>query len=103
MKIENDNRICYFCKKEVASESSKVSINGTCHWCGNDLHCCLNCKYFDESKPNKCSEPESEWISNRERRNYCSFFEYRLESYEGFPGEKLKEELKKKADSLFKK
>ncbi|RMF93986.1 MAG: hypothetical protein D6734_08860 [Candidatus Schekmanbacteria bacterium] len=92
---------CYFCKKDIEI-SGKVSRNDTCPHCGNDIHCCLNCTFFDESKHNKCAETQAEWVSDRERRNYCEYFN--LKSQEDMQASaKEKEEARRRAESLFKK
>lgn len=72
-------RICYFCKQPVPGEG-RISRQDLCPHCRSDLHCCLNCTFFDESAANKCREPAAEWVSDREKNNFCEFFSFREES-----------------------
>jgi len=91
---------CHFCKKKISVEG-RVSRSETCPECGYDIHCCMNCRFYDESKHNKCSDPQAEWVSDRERRNYCDYFEINPASEGVDKGEK--ENAREKAESLFKK
>lgn len=89
-------KICYNCKKEIEI-GERVKRDEICPHCKNDLHSCMNCKLYDESKHNKCSEPNSEWVGDREKRNHCEYFLFKKAS-------KIKdetEEARKKLESLF--
>lgn len=96
------NMQCHFCKKKFDIQG-KVSRNENCPYCSYDIHCCLNCRFYSESKHNNCMEPRAEWVSDSERRNYCEYFEAR--TAEGFIGSAKdeKEEALKRAESLFEK
>ncbi len=67
--------ICYHCQKEIEF-SGRAGRKDTCPFCGADLHCCRNCKFYDESAHNQCKEPNSEWVSDRERSNFCDYFSF---------------------------
>ncbi len=67
--------ICYHCQKEMEL-SGRAGRKDTCPFCGADLHCCRNCKFYDESAHNQCKEPNSEWVSDRERSNFCDYFSF---------------------------
>ncbi len=90
---------CFFCKKEVVIEG-KVMFRDTCPSCGRDLHICMNCRFYDENYYNKCREPRAEWVSDREKSNYCEYFEFK-DSGDG-AGDREKEEAIKKWKKLFK-
>ncbi len=47
---------------------------GTCPQCGSDLHCCLNCRFYDPAKHNQCAEPQAEWVRDKESANSCDYF-----------------------------
>ena len=89
-------KICSQCKKEI-EVSERVRRDETCPYCKNDLHSCMNCKFYDESKHNKCSEPNSEWVGDREKRNHCEYFLFK----ESCKIKNDKEEARKKLESLF--
>ena len=64
---------CGFCNKEIESEG-RVSRNDTCAHCGRDLHCCLQCKFYDPSSYNECKEVLAERIVDKERESLCDYF-----------------------------
>jgi hypothetical protein len=72
-----------------------------CPKCSSAVHCCLNCEFYDETAHNKCREPASEWVADREGANFCSFFKLRKGTGEKGADKKRKKELKDKWDKLF--
>jgi len=65
---------CYKCGHTFA-EGYKPGRQDVCPTCGAAVHCCLNCRFYDESAHNKCLEPNSEWVSDREKGNFCGYFQ----------------------------
>ena len=65
--------ICHHCKKEIKLDVS-ISRADECPHCAADMHCCLNCLHYDPSMSNRCREPQAEWVSDREKANFCDFF-----------------------------
>ena len=72
-----------------------------CPYCGADLHCCKNCEHWDPSAHNQCKEHIAEYIPDREKANFCSFFTMR----NGVPEDPSGRISKSKSalDALFKK
>lgn len=68
-------RQCYYCRS--ALDSQVLHKNYLCPSCGSDLTCCRNCNFFNSER--KCTEPNSPWIKDRELRNNCSYFEFRIQ------------------------
>jgi len=64
---------CAFCNKEMEFEG-KVSRNDTCPHCGRDLHCCLQCKFYDLGSYNECKEVLAERTVDKERNSFCDYF-----------------------------
>jgi hypothetical protein len=64
---------CAFCNKEIELEG-RVSRNDTCPHCGRDLHCCLQCKFYDPGSYNECREVSAERVVDKERTNFCDYF-----------------------------
>jgi len=64
---------CAFCDKEVDFEG-KVSRNDTCPHCHRDLHCCLQCKFYDPGSYNDCKEVIAEGVVDKDRANFCDYF-----------------------------
>jgi hypothetical protein len=90
---------CYSCGQPI-DPLSKVGIRDSCSRCHRDLHVCKNCRFWDPSAHNQCREPQAEYVPDREKSNFCTFFT---------PGTEHKKmsraaaEAKKRLDALFKK
>lgn len=65
--------ICHHCGAEIRI-GRYVPRDDECPTCASDVHCCLNCGNYDESAHNRCLEPQAEWVSDREKANFCDFF-----------------------------
>ncbi len=93
-------RICYFCGEAIEG-LKEIRRDEVCPSCQNDLHCCLACKFYDEGYQNKCRESSAEWVSDREKNNFCEYFVWQPLT----PSPKLRdrEESRAKLEALFKK
>jgi hypothetical protein len=90
-------KLCAFCKKELEIEG-KVMRTDTCSHCGRDLHSCVQCEFYDQFAHNKCREPESEWVSDREKANFCDLFRF---SGGKDTGKDRSREARRKLEELF--
>lgn len=94
-------RICHFCGKEILG-AGKISRQEVCPNCRADLHCCLNCGFYDEYAENKCHEPSAEWVGDQEKNNFCDYFDFRDCANMNDLARKQKE-AREKLEALFKK
>ena len=90
--------ICFRCQKPNKVES-KIGFREECFFCKADLHACKNCQFYDVKADNECREPAADVVRDKEKFNFCDFFQ---------PGQKggvldEKAKLKAAADALFKK
>ncbi len=69
-------KLCFSCKKELAT-SEKAGRTETCPFCHADLHCCLNCRFYDSGAYNQCREPQAERVIAKDRSNFCDYFAFR--------------------------
>lgn len=92
---------CHACGR-APEGVERISRNEICPYCRADLHCCLNCELYDESAQNRCREPLAEWVSDREKNNFCEYFSFRQSAG---PGTRVRaqEEARAKLEALFKK
>ena len=60
---------------------------------------CKNCRFYDPTAYNECREPSAEVVREKERANFCDYFE----AGSGKGGNQSKEELLSAAEALFKK
>jgi hypothetical protein len=92
--------ICFSCGSEL-NFKGKIYRSTVCPECDVDVHCCLNCDNYDPSAHNKCREPQAEWISDREKANFCDFFIANTKSET--PRIKQRDSARLDFDNLFKK
>ncbi len=64
---------CCRCHREVSTNSAFLEL---CPYCSSALHSCLNCQYYDEYSPHKCSEPAADWVPDKHKANFCEFFAF---------------------------
>lgn len=67
---------CHSCGQEWVSEKKRPAVKETCEGCGAYLHCCLNCKFYDEHAHNKCYIPTTDWVGDRAGCNFCDEFTF---------------------------
>jgi hypothetical protein len=92
---------CWKCAQLIdLPPGSRVGSRDTCPRCDRDLHSCRNCDFYDPAKHNQCSEPQAEWVRDKEAANYCDF--YRPNPILSAKSSSTPNDAKKKFDSLFK-
>lgn len=91
---------CFKCgeKNEFAD---RVPLRAECSKCGEDVHVCKCCEFYDPKVYNECREPQAEVVQDKERANRCEYFQA------AGPGGKVsgnnKDALRSAAEALFKK
>lgn len=93
--------ICHACGKEVKI-AGHFGRDEICPHCRGDLHCCRNCSFYDEHAQNKCHEPATEWVSDRDKSNFCEYFSFK-ESKGAGRERRQREDAMAKLEALFKK
>lgn len=93
--------ICWRCQKELP-ETKDPQRTEACPRCGLSLRSCSNCEYYDEVAEAKCREPKADPIDDKDRANFCPFFQAAITPHRLPPRPVTRESLKEKWDSLFK-
>lgn len=70
-----------------------------CDKCGEDLHTCTHCSFYDVRSYNSCKEPAADVVKEKDRANYCEYFQ----PYTGSGEASQKDRLLSAAELLFKK
>jgi hypothetical protein len=94
--------VCYHCGGEIRIEGF-ISRSDECSHCTSDVHCCLNCSNYDPAAHNKCREPQAEWVTDREKSNFCDFFAANQLAPGGKPGPHKSDTTRQAFENLFKK
>jgi hypothetical protein len=90
--------ICFSCSHET-EYSGVPGRRDECEKCHADSHVCRNCKQYDSKAYNECREPQADRIQEKDRSNFCDFFE--IGSAIG--GMTEREKQRAAAEALFKK
>lgn len=67
---------CWKCGTRLSADTPlPLSRRSKCSHCNADLHSCRQCRFYDTSKNNQCREPMAERVVDKERANFCDYFE----------------------------
>lgn len=67
---------CHQCGTEIAvsNRTERIGRRDICPSCEADLHCCLNCRFYDPQLSNACREPNVEPVRDKDVGNFCDYF-----------------------------
>jgi hypothetical protein len=69
-------KACHFCGRQVP-EGERVYRSSSCAGCGRDLKICLNCRFYSAGAHWDCLESIHDPVADKERANFCEFFQFR--------------------------
>ena len=64
---------------------------------------CKNCQFYAPGHHNECQETQAEWVSEKERSNFCDYFQVSEKDHKGLQKRSSvsKEKIKATFDQLF--
>ncbi|WP_026375460.1 hypothetical protein [Aestuariibacter salexigens] len=65
---------CWQCGATLNDILLPLSRREICTSCHTDLHSCRMCQHFCDDGRGSCNEDRAEWVSDRERANFCDYF-----------------------------
>ncbi len=95
--------ICWSCGLATGLEG-KVMRADACDKCLADQRCCRGCRFFDPMSRSQCREHIDTPIPNKEKSNFCDYFQIRQAIQSGgriVRDIESKDDKKKKFDDLF--
>lgn len=96
--------VCHACGTSI-DDRTRVYRTSVCPGCGRDLKCCLNCRFYDPSAHWQCRETIPEEVRDKEKANFCEYFQLRPSATDGpvAPGraDEKAREARDKLDKLF--
>ncbi len=99
MTRENWQGRCWSCGQTL--KAADFSREDRCPDCSKATHACKNCRYYKPGLANDCREPVAERVTDKERSNFCDYFEPWEAAYGGAtatPGD----DMLSAAEDLFK-
>jgi hypothetical protein len=94
--MREDRITCYFCRHSW-TYTPPLPRRAECPSCFRDAKICLNCAFYDRGAHHECREEQAEFVQDKEKGNFCSFFQ-------PLTGQRLEEKAdtaKAKLDALF--
>jgi hypothetical protein len=67
--------VCWKCGAELKGVILPLSRRETCAACGAEQHVCRLCRHYDPRAADMCREERAETVSNKERANFCDYFD----------------------------
>jgi hypothetical protein len=69
--------VCWKCGADLAALTLPLARRDECARCRAELHVCKLCVDYDEQVAKRCREPVAEEVSDKERANFCDYFQPR--------------------------
>jgi hypothetical protein len=76
-----DPLVCWKCGESIEALPLPLSRTAECPGCGAELHVCRLCEFYDLSVAHACREPVAEEVMDKERANFCGYFQPRRRAY----------------------
>ena len=65
---------CAVCEAELPADL-RVGREALCPHCDAHLHACVQCRFYEPTLHNQCLEPEAEQVRDRQKANFCDFYQ----------------------------
>ena len=89
---------CWNCGQSLSG--ADYARENRCPSCVRATHSCRNCRFYSPGKPNECFETLVERVVDKERPNFCDYFE--AAKHQGTSENSSTETLRQAAEDLFK-
>jgi hypothetical protein len=83
--------------------AGEVTPADACTNCGAPIHSCVNCRFFDSSAPNECTQPIEHPIDAKRALNSCPLFRPKITVDISVSDENKHVDARAAFDALFKK
>jgi hypothetical protein len=77
-----DELNCWRCGASLEKLSLPLSRLDECPDCGNYLHVCRMCSFYDPNVAKACREDDAEEVKEKERANFCDYFKPRVGAHD---------------------
>ena len=90
---------CWHCAADLTDLD--YGREAECPRCRKQTHVCRNCRWYAPTRPNACAEPIAEPVKDKDRANFCGYFEASTPADAGSAATDA-DALRRAADDLFK-
>ena len=85
--MKAEELVCWRCGTSLSGVMLPLRRLEECPGCGADLHVCKLCEFHDIRVAKHCREPVADEVKNKERANFCDYFQPRPDAYAAPSGE----------------
>jgi hypothetical protein len=96
-----DALVCWKCGTSLATQSLPLGRLAECDACRAPLHVCRLCRFYNPRVSNACEETIAEPVADKERANFCGYFEPRAGAYHPQGDAEAKAKARTGLDALF--
>jgi hypothetical protein len=97
--MDNKGLVCWKCGAELKGVILPLSRREVCAACNAEQHVCKLCRHYDPRVADMCREERAETVSNKERANFCDYFDPRAGAYK--PAQTGAAAARQQLDELF--
>lgn len=90
---------CWKCGGPLQDLLLPLARHEECPHCRAQLHVCRMCVYFDTAAPQQCREPVAENVTDKQRANFCGYFQINPHAYTGLSDHTT--DSRRQLDALF--
>lgn len=94
-----DTLVCWKCGASLAAQPLPLGRLAECDACRAQLHVCKLCRFYNPRVSNACEETIADAVTDKERANFCGYFEPRAGAYRPQLGAEA--EARARLDDLF--
>lgn len=77
--------VCWQCGASLAEYSLPLRRLEECRQCHAELHVCKLCEWYSVAVAKQCREPIAEEVKDKQRANFCDYFQPRSNAYAATP------------------
>lgn len=96
----SDGLVCWKCGAALPALKLPWPRKTACTGCGTELHVCRQCTHYRPHIGDQCDEPRAEHPREKDRANFCDYFQPRPNAYAKRDDTKT-QTAKAKLDALF--
>jgi hypothetical protein len=93
---------CWKCAATIEF-NERVGFRDACAGCDRPAHCCRNCGFYDVTYNNECRETMAERVVEKERANFCEYFQPRIGAAAAAAGRPSSGDARARLDKMFRK
>lgn len=90
---------CWRCGQALQDLLLPLARHEECPHCRAQLHVCRMCRFFDSAAPQQCREPVADLVSDKQRANFCGYFEINPQAFAVSPDQAAAS--RRELDALF--